>query len=178
VSARPIRWAPLLLAAAALWLGGCAGVRRLFSPPPEGVPSARPGWLVYPVGALRLEAPAGWSVSGEARRLVLDAGDARLEVWVVDGRFGDGKGCLAAAEEALERGEGQLARVRRHTTTLGGRPAVMQEADAGGWHGWAYAVCDGGVQHRLFFTGRSPIPAPLLDAWHEVVKGVRLGGAS
>jgi hypothetical protein len=139
----------------------------------------REGWLVYTVGALQLEAPASWAASGDPRRIALDAGGAaKLEVWQVEARYPDAKACLAAAEEALARGEGALARVRRHATTLAGRPAVMQEADAGGWHGWAYAVCDGGVQHRVFFTGRSPIPAGLLEAWREVLRSARLGGVA
>jgi len=96
----------------------------------------------------------------------------------VEEPFADGAACLAAAEEALARGAAQLSRVRRHQTKLAGRAAVMQEADDGGWHGWAYAVCQGGVQHRLFFTGRSPIAADLLEAWREVVASARLGGGA
>ena len=113
--------------------------------------------------------------SGDAAKLTLVAGEAgRLEVWRVETRYADGKACLAAAEKALARGEGSLARVRRHATTLAGRPAVMQEADVGGWHGWAYVVCDGGVQHRLFFTGRSPIAA---GAAGDLARGAALGPA-
>jgi hypothetical protein len=168
-------------ALALLLLGGagCAGLRDLLAPPPEGAPGSRPGWLAWSVGALRFEAPAGWTPSGDARRLGLDAGgEARLEAWVLEERYVDAAACLAAAGEALARGEAQLSRVRRHATTLAGRPAVVQEADSGGWHGWAYAVCQGGTQHRLFFTGRSPIPAAVLESWRAVVKGVRLGGGS
>jgi hypothetical protein len=162
----------LLLAAA-----GCAGLKAAVAPAPEATPGARPGWLGWRVGGLQFEAPEAWTPSGDARRLGLDAaGAARLEAWVVEERFADGKACLAGAEEALARGEAQLSRVRRHATTLAGRPAVVQEADAGGWHGWAYAVCQGGEQHRLFFTGRSPIPGELLEAWRGVVGSVRLGG--
>ena len=143
-----------------------------------GQPAVREGWTAYLVGgALRVEAPSGWTARGDANRIRLDAeGSARLEAWRVDDRFEGGKACLAAAEASLERGEAQLSHVRRHPTTLAGRPAVVQEADAAGWHGWAYAVCAGGSQYRLVFTGRSPIGAPLLEAWREVVKGVRLGG--
>jgi predicted Zn-dependent protease len=156
---------------------GCAGVRSLVSPVPQGSPTERSGWLAWGVGGLRFEAPAGWVASGDTRRLTLDAGgEARLEALAVEGAFADRKACLSAAEEALARGEAQLSRVRRHQTTLAGHPAVVQEADAGGWHGWAYAVCDGGEQHRLFFTGRSPIPAELLEAWRGVVKSARVGG--
>jgi hypothetical protein len=165
------------LAVVLLLLGavGCASLRSLVTPVPEGVPSARAGWMGWSVGALRFETPAGWAPSGEARRLGLDAGGAaRLEALVVEERFADSKACLAAAEESLARGEAQLSRVRRHATTLAGKAAVMQEADSGGWHGWAYAVCRGGEQHRLSFSGRSPIPPDLLEAWRDVVASTRL----
>lgn len=161
-----------LLASAA----GCAGLRSLVSPP-RGAPTGRPGWLAWSAGDLRFEAPEGWSASGDGRRLELDAGGAaRLRAWAVEERFQDEKACLAAAEAALARGEDRLSRVRRHATRLAGRPAVVQEADDGGWHGWAYAVCRGGEQHRLFFTGRSPIPAELLADWRALVASARLGG--
>lgn len=175
MSARRLR----LAAALALLVAGagCAGLRALVVPP-QGEPTGRGGWLGWRVGALRFEAPAAWTASGHDRRLTLEAaGEARLQAWVVEEAFADRQACLAAAEESLARGEGQLSRVRRHATKLAGRPAVMQEADAGGWHGWAYAVCQGGQQHRLFFTGRSPIPAELLEAWREVVASARLGEA-
>jgi hypothetical protein len=169
------RLARLALAAGLLALAGCAGLRAIVSPPPSE-PADRAGWLVYSVGGLRFDAPAGWSASGDARKLTLDAGGAaRLDAWVVEARFDDGKACLAAAEEALQRGEERLARVRRHPTTVARRAALMQEADAGAWHGWAYAVCDGAVQYRLFFTGRSPIAPELLEAWRDLVKSARLG---
>jgi hypothetical protein len=160
---------------AALLLAGCAGLRA----PPPSTTSARAGWRVYSVGALQVEAPEGWSPSGDGVHLTLAAGEeGRLEVWRVEAQFADSKACLAAAERSLARGDGALARVRRHATTLAGRPAVMQEADVGGWHGWAYALCDGGVQHRLFFTGRTPIAAALLETWREVLRSVRRGGVA
>ena len=169
------------LGAAALLAGllaGCGGLRAALAPPPEASPGERPGWLAWRVEGLRFEAPAGWVAAGDARRLGLEADGLKLEARVVDGRFADARACLAAADEALQRGEERLSRVRRHASTLGGRPAVMQEADAGGWHGWAYGVCDGPVQYRLFFTGRSPIPAEVLEAWRGLVASVRLGGGT
>jgi hypothetical protein len=174
---RARRLAPLL---AGLALAGCGGLRGGLLPGPalEPEPAGQAGWVAWRVEGLRLEAPAAWAASGDARKLTLAADGLRLEAWVVDGRFADGKACLAAAEEALQRGEERLTRVRRHASTLAGRPAVAQEADAGGWHGWAYAACDGAVQYRLFFTGRSPIPAEALEAWREVVRRARLGGAT
>ena len=173
------RLARLAALALPLLASGCAGLRAAVAPPPQGAPTGRADWLAWGVGALRFEAPAGWVAAGGARRLELRAGDAaRLEAQVVEEHFADGKACLAAAEEALARGEAQLARVRRHATTLAGRPALMQEADAGGWHGWAYAVCQGAEQHRLSFTGRSPISGELLEAWRGVVGSARLGGGT
>lgn len=182
--------AALLLATGCAGLGGAAGsgAGDLATPPgafpdadagaPVVAPSPRAGWLSYTVGALRFEAPAGWSASGGGRRVTLEAaGEARLDAWVVDARFDDSKGCLAAAGESMERGAAQLSRVRRHASTLGGRQALVQEADSGGWHGWAWAVCHGAVQHRLFFTGRSPIAAVRLEEYRAVVASVRLGGA-
>jgi hypothetical protein len=167
-----------LAAVLALALAGCAGVGSLLGQPPASSPGQKAGWLAYQVEGLRLEAPAGWTASGGAQRVTLEADGLKLEAWVVDGRFDDATACLAAAEESLARGAERLSRVRRHNSTLAGRNAVMQEADAGGWHGWAYGVCDGPVQYRLFFTGRSPIPAELLEAWRGVVASVRLGGVS
>lgn len=168
------RWA--LAAAAALVAGalpGCAALRG-----PEGRPSGRAGWLVYEVGGLRFEAPDGWRSSGGDGRVRLDApgGDARLDVSRVDERYADERACLAAAREALRRGQGELERVRRHETTLAGRPAVAQEADTAGWHGWAYGLCDGGVQYRIFFTGRSPLAQDAAEAYRILVASVRVGG--
>lgn len=174
VSLRARRAALLAVAA----LAGCGGLRTMLAPPPEALPGEKAGWLAYRVGGLRIEAPAGWVASGDASKVTLEAEGLKLEARVVEGRFDDGKACLAAADEALRRGEERLTRVRRHTSTLAGRPAVVQEADAGGWHGWAYGVCDGPVQYRLFFTGRSPIPAEVLEAWRGVVASARLGGVS
>jgi len=167
-----------LAVAAAAAVAGCGGLRSLVAPPPASSPGEKVGWLAYRVEALRLEAPGAWTASGDARAVTLEADGLKLEAWRVEGRFDDGPACLAVGEEALQRGAERLTRVRRHTSALAGRTAVMQEADAGGWHGWAYAVCDGPVQYRLFFTGRSPIPAEVLEAWRGVVASARLGGVS
>jgi hypothetical protein len=170
--------AGLALALGLAALPGCGGLGTLLGPPPESGPGSRAGWLAYRVDGLRFEAPAGWSASGDARRVTLEADGLKLEAWAVEGRFADARACLAAAEEALARGAERLTRVRRHTSALAGRNAVAQEADAGGWPGWAYGVCDGPLQYRLFFTGRSPIPAEVLEAWRAVVASARLGGVS
>ncbi len=162
------------LAAAALAAAGCAGLR----PPPQGKPSGRAGWLVYQVEALRFEAPAGWRPGGTPEKLTLTAPDdgARVQAWRVEGTFASEADCLARAEEALKGSEQGLERVRRHQTTLAGRRAVVQEADAGGWHGWAEAVCDGPVQYRIFFTGRSPLGPEVLEAYRTLTASARIGG--
>ena len=171
---RHTRLAGLLALAA---LAGCGGLRTMLAPPPEARPGEKAGWLAYRVGNLHFEAPAGWAASGDPSQVALEADGLKLEVRVVDGRFSP-KSCLAEADAALQRGADQLTRVQRHTSSLAGRGAVVQEADAGGWHGWAYGLCDGPVQYRLFFTGRSPIPAEVLEAWRGVVASARLGGVS
>jgi hypothetical protein len=115
--------------------------------------------LLYTVGRLTFEAPAGWEARGDPRHVLLlgPRGDARVDAQVADRAFRDEAECLAAAEDALARGAARLTNVRRHPTTFAGHKAWVQEADQQGWHGWAWAVCDGGEQHRVFFTGRSPL---------------------
>jgi hypothetical protein len=159
-------------------LSGCAALRDAFTPAPEGRPAGRDGWLLYTVGALEVQVPSDWKVRGDTDRVTLTAPDdsARLEVARAGERFGDEKTCLVAAEEALKRGESSFQRVRRHPTKLADRPAIVQEADQDGWHGWGYAVCDGGVQYRLFFAGRSPVPKATLEIHRDVVARTRIGG--
>ena len=145
--------AAVLLALAAACAGGGG---------PEGIqsrPAGDEGMLVFTVGRLSFEGPAAWEASGDFRRvrLVSPQSAARIDVQVTDRAYRDDRECLAQANEALERGQGSLSGVRRHATRLAGRRAVVQEADQAGWHGWAWAVCDGGEQYRLFFTGRSPL---------------------
>jgi hypothetical protein len=129
--------------------------------------------LLYTVGRLTFEAPAGWRARGDARRVVLvsPADDARIDAQVSDRTFPDDRSCLAHAEDALARGQAKLTNVRRHPTTLAARRALVQEADQNGWHGWAWAVCDRGEQYRVFFTGRSPLNP-------ESVRASRLLGSS
>ncbi len=173
---RSTKLCPLLLAA----LSACAIVHERAQ---ESAPQARPagdeGMLLYTIGRLTFEAPAGWRARGDARHVVLDssAGDARIEAQVADKPFPDDRACLAHAEDLLVRGQEMLTgqskptNVRRHPTTLAGRKAVVQEADQSGWHSWAWAVCDRGEQYRVFFTGRSPLNA-------ESVRASRLLSAS
>jgi hypothetical protein len=126
----------------------------------EGEPVSRPagdeGMLLYTVGRFTFEAPAGWEARGDARH-VLPQNDARIDAQLSDRTYRDDAECLGQAEQSLARGAANFQNVRRHPTTLAGRKALVQEADQQGWHGWAWAVCDGGEQYRVFFTGRSPL---------------------
>jgi hypothetical protein len=165
------------LLGAQLFLSGCATLREAFQPPPQGAPSGRDGWLVYTVGAMRLEAPAGWTPSGTSRHLALAAPDgaARLEVSTPDAPFPTPQACLAAAEDVMKRGDA-LERVRRHPTTFAGARALTLEGDQGGWHVWAWAACDGATQYQVFFTAKTPAPAPVLEAHRTLVSSARIGG--
>ncbi|HEX9399819.1 MAG TPA: hypothetical protein VF912_06880 [Anaeromyxobacter sp.] len=167
---RTARLALPLLAAA---LAACGGVRAV-----QGRPSGRDGWLVYAVRDLRFEAPATWRASGDERRVALEApgGGARLEISLPEQAFADERTCLAAAQEKLGAQQGALERARRHPTNFGGRPAQTLEADQGGWHVWALAACDGGVQYRVFFTASTPAPPAALEAWRTLLQSARLGG--
>lgn len=157
---------------AALGPLGCASLRGAFQGPPPAEPAEREGWVAYRVADLRVEAPASWIASGDPRALVLDdpGGKAKIMVSVGDERFADAKACLAAGEASLARGADGLERVRRFPSKLGGRPAVVQEADQGAWHGWAWAVCDGGVQYRVFFTAVSTAAPEVMEV-HKAVLG-------
>jgi hypothetical protein len=172
---------PLLAAAAALALGlsGCATLRGIVSPPPQGKPSGKAGWLLYQVDALRLEAPEVWTASGDEKHLRLEApgGAARLEVSAPGAPLADEKACLAAAEQAMERAA-TLERVRRHPTTFAGARGFAVEGDTGGWHVWAWAACDGGRQYQIFFTARTPAPPAVLEVQRALVTGARIGGES
>ncbi|HEX9049799.1 MAG TPA: hypothetical protein VF841_04635 [Anaeromyxobacter sp.] len=168
------------LAAALLVLAGCATVRDVLAPAPVGKPSGRDGWLVYQVASLRFEAPATWHASGGERRIALESPDgrARLEVSYPETPFPDERTCLAAADEKLREQAAQLERARRHATRFGGVAAQTLEADERGWHVWAYAACDGGVQYRVFFTAATPAAADPLEAQRTLVATARIGGES
>jgi hypothetical protein len=171
VTRRPL--AAAALAVASLALAACGGMR-----PVQGRPSGREGWLAYAIHDLRFEAPASWRASGGERRLALEAPDgrARLEVSLSEVTFADERACLAAAEEKLAGQQASLERARRHASRLGGRPAQALEADQGGWHVWAIAACDGGVQYRVFFTAATPAAPEAIDAWRAFTASARVGG--
>ena len=158
-------------AALAILATACARVGPVSRPSPDG--TAR----IYTVGGLSFEIPASWSSDGDPRRVKLASpgGDARVEVKAstVPGTAAE---CLAGAEEALERGAASLSGVRRHTTTFAGRKAIAQEADQGGWHGWAWATCDRGEQYRVFLSGRAPVSRDTIEVQRRIVATARLGG--
>ncbi len=167
-----------LVALASLAIAGCAHLSDALAPAPEGKPSGREGWLVYRLRDLRFEAPAGWRALGGDRRVAFEApgGNARLELTYPEPDFADERACLAGAEEKLRSQEATLERSRRHLTRFAGRPAQTLEADRGGWHVWAWAACDGGVQYRVFFTAATPAAAEAIEAYRALVASAQIGG--
>jgi hypothetical protein len=159
------------VAAGALLAASCARVGPVSRPTGDGASRT------YEVAALRFDAPATWSAEGNARAVKLTApgGDALLEVKATASRAPAAE-CLAGAGEALEKGATSLSGVRRHPTTFAGKKALAQEADQGGWHGWAWATCDGGEQYRVFLAGKSPVSRQTIDVQRQVVATARLGG--
>ncbi len=150
----------------------CARVSPVARPTPDGAAK------VYDVAGLRFEAPASWSADGDARtvKLTSPGGDAVVEVKATAVK-GPAAECLAAAGAALERGSSSLSGVRRHDSTFAGKKAVAQEADEGGWHGWAWATCAGGEQYRVFLAGRAPVSRETIDVQRRLVASARIGGA-
>jgi hypothetical protein len=159
--------------AAVTAVAACSGLRAV-----QGRPTGREGWLAYELRDLRFDAPAAWRASGSTSRVALEAPDgrARLEISLPEQTFADERTCLAAAEQKLAAQQAALERARRHPTRFGGRPAQTLEADQGGWHVWALAACDGGVQYRVFFTAATPAPPEAIEAWRTLLQSARLGG--
>ena len=145
---------------------------------PQSRPSGDEGMLLYTVGRLTFEAPAGWQARGDPRHVLLvsPGDDARIDAQVAERTYPNDAECLTQAEQALARGGARLTNLRRHPTTLAGRKAVVQEADQDRWHGWAGAMCDGGEQYRRFFTGLSPLPEPSLRAVRLLASSAVLAG--
>ena len=158
-------------AAVALLAASCARVGPVSRPTPDGA------GRVYSVAGLDFEAPSSWRAEGDPRKVKLTSpgGDALVEA-TATAVAGPADQCLAAAEEALARGAASLTGVRRHPTTFAGKKAVAQEADQGGWHGWAWAACDRGEQYRVFLSGRAPVSRDTIEARHRLVATARLGG--
>jgi len=158
-------------AAGALLAASCARVGPVSRPTGDGASRT------YEVAALRFDAPAAWSAEGNPRAVKLTApgGDALLEVKATASRAPTAE-CLAGAGEALEKGSSSLSGVRRHPTTFAGKKALFQEADQGGWHGWAWATCAEGEQYRVFLAGRTPVSRQTIDVQRQVVATARLGG--
>ena len=167
--------ASVAAASAVLLLSGCA---HLLGPVPEGKPSGREGWLVYQLRDLRFEAPGAWRASGGSRHMRFEApdGKARLELSYPETDLVGEKACLASAESMLRGQARSLERARRHPTRFAGRPAQTLEADERGWHVWAFAACDGGVQYRVFFTAWTPAAPEVIEAWRTLVASARVGG--
>jgi hypothetical protein len=164
-------------AALALALSACGIVPRADDAPMRGEASGQRGMLQYTVGRLTFLAPDTWEARGGERRvrLVHPENQGRLDVQQVERAFKDEKDCLADAEQSLAKGSANLTNVRRHGSTFARRRALAQEADQGGWHGWAWAVCDGGRQYRLFFAGRAPVQKDVLEAWRALTKSAAMG---
>jgi hypothetical protein len=168
----------LALALLVLAASGCATFRDALAPAPVGKPSARAGWLAYGLRDLTVEVPQGWTASGGERKMTLAApgGNATLEVSHPEQSYADERACLAAADEKLAQQQGTLARARRHPTRIAGRSGHALEGDQGGWHVWAWAVCDGGVQYRVFFTAATPATPEAIEVSRAVVSSARIGG--
>ncbi|HEX9244355.1 MAG TPA: hypothetical protein VF875_18095 [Anaeromyxobacter sp.] len=167
------RTVALLAALAAAALAACAHPRSL-----AGIPGGRPGWVLYHVEELWFRAPRDWHATGDLRHASVQEPDARskLEITVPEQRFPDERACLAAADERLSRAVAGLERARRHPTRLAGRPGLAAEGDQNGWHVWAIAACDGGVQYQVFFTSATPASTFALDVWRQLVQDTRIGG--
>jgi hypothetical protein len=143
----------------------------------QGVPTGR-GWSAYRIGGLTLELPEDWVARGDALRLTARSPDGRAKVEAarLERAFASGAECLSKAEQSLARSAPGLERARHHPTKLGDRDAVTLEADQGGWHGWAWAACDGPQQYRLSFFGASPMDLDAVTAQRGIESSVRFDG--
>lgn len=160
------------LAIAAVTILAATGCGRI-----QGVPTGR-GWSAYRVGGLTLELPEDWVARGDQSRITARAPDglARVEAEQLERVFASTAECLSRAEQSLARGAAELERSRHHPTRLGDRAAVTMEADLRGWHGWAWAACDGPRQYRLSFFGASPLSPEAVGAQRGLEASVRFDG--
>ncbi|MGB8930111.1 MAG: hypothetical protein WCC48_02545 [Anaeromyxobacteraceae bacterium] len=168
------RWllpSSVALAGLLLLSTGCGGLR--------GVPTARAGWLGYRVGGLTLALPEDWGANGDAVRIEgrSPGGAAVLKASQVERVFSSETECLAQADLSVGKGAAGVERGRSHPTRLGGRAAFMLEGDQQGWHGWAWAACDGPRQYRLQFMGASPMTAETAATQRGVEGSVRFDAA-
>jgi hypothetical protein len=161
----------LAVATLVLLSAGCGGLR--------GQPTGRAGWLGYRVGALSLELPEDWGARGDAVRIDAKSPDglAVLEAAQLERAFPSEAECLAQADQSIGRSAAGLERSRSHPTRLGGRAAFVMEGDLRGWHGWAWAACDGPTQYRVQFMGASPMAAQTAAAQRAVEGSVRFDTA-
>jgi hypothetical protein len=159
------------VAALVLLATGCGGLR--------GQPTGRAGWLGYRVGALTLELPEDWGARGDAVRIAARSPDglAVLKAAQLERAFPSEAECLAQAGQSIGRSAAGLERSRSHPTRLGGRSAFVMEGDRRGWHGWAWAACDGERQYRVEFMGASPMAPETAAAQRSVEGSVRFDGA-
>lgn len=142
-----------------------------------GTPAGR-GAVSYRVGALSLELPEDWVARGDATRLTARSpdGKAKVEAERLTREFASARECLERAGQSIARSAEALERPRHHPTKLGDRAAVALEADLRGWHGWAWAVCDGRQQYRLSFLGASPMAPEAIDAQRRLAASARFDG--
>ncbi len=168
---RTIRSSTLACAALLLLSTGCGGLR--------GLPTGREGWLGYRVGELTLELPDDWGARGDAVRIDAKSrdGQAVLKAARLERPFATEAECLAQADQSIGRSAAGLERSRSHPTRLGGRAAFVMEGDRRGWHGWAWAACDGPRQYRVEFMGVSPMDAATAAAQRGVEGSVRFDSA-
>lgn len=164
---RTLTSSAVALAAILLLSTGCGGLR--------GLPTSRAGWLGYRVGALSLELPVDWSARGDAFRIKARSPDgaAILMAAQLERVFATEAECLAQASHSVGRSAAGLERSRSHPTRLGGRSAFVMEGDLRGWHGWAWAACDGPRLYRLEFLGVSPMAAETAATQRGVEGSVR-----
>jgi hypothetical protein len=166
----------LAVAAPAL-LAACVTLEQAGRPVTR--PAGDEGMTVYVVGRLSFEAPSTWSASGDDRRLRIASpqGQVRIEADAVGRPVAGEAECLADAETVLARTSATVVNVRRHPTSFAGRRALTQEGDQGSWHSWAYAVCDGTTQYRIWFTGLSPMSPEAIEAHRVLVASSQFGAA-